>query len=545
MSTPRRRRSGALLAGGVLVASGLTLAGPSAPATAATSDPRSAALSARWLVGEIQADGLLHTTSEYAGERYEGPSYGGSIDAANALRAVGGHQATVARITDAIGASIAAYAAPTATDVYSGSAAKALALLVDEGRTPPTVRGGTDLLELVEGTVSTEPGLAGRLQDAYDPTSEWAADYANTIGQAFAARALTQTGSGLADEVTGYLLDQQCGAGFFRLYFAEKTAADQTCDGADPALPTDQAADTTALVALQLADLAGNDAEIAGALDRAEAWLLAQQRPDGSFADPQNGVNANTTGLAGWALDVLGADAAATRAATWLRARQLAGECEPGLAREAGAVAYDDAGISAARTYGLADPLDRTPWVGATVQALPALLAAPAPTAARSIAAPRGYVRAGSRQVLTVRGLAAGERACVTGAGRVAVLGSGAAAKVRVTVPGGTRNRTVRVSTADGSATTAVQALGRKRLQVALRVRAVRPGGRQVVTVRGLAPRESVRVALRGRVVAKGRATRAGTFRDATRVGARRGAVKVRVTGQFAHRSATTSFRVR
>ena len=131
---------------------------------------------------------------------------------------------------------------------------------------------------------------------------------------------------------------------------------------------------------LQLAGLAEED-EVADALDAAGQWLLAQQAEDGSFLDPENGANANTTGLAGWALLELGEDEAAARAADWLRDLQVVesdAETDAKLAGETGAIAYDEASLEQARQLGLTDPLDRSPWVVAGVQAFPLLAAAPA-----------------------------------------------------------------------------------------------------------------------------------------------------------------------
>ena len=75
------------------------------------------------------------------------------------------------------------------------------------------------------------------------------------------------------------------------------------------------------------------DPAVAAALDEATAWLGSQQGPDGSFG------NANSTGIAGWALGVSGNTAAATAAAGWVRAHQLAnaGACTTYAAQDDGA----------------------------------------------------------------------------------------------------------------------------------------------------------------------------------------------------------------
>src|SRR5690606_4954704 len=151
-------------------------------------------------------------------------------------------------------------------------------------------------------------------------------------------------------------LAQQCEEGFFRLDLSKPKAKDQSCDGAD--VDAEQAPDVTALVVLQLAPVAGDDVEVAEALDAAGAWLLDQQADDGSFSDPQNATIAHSAGLAGWARRVLGEDDAADRAADWLSTLQVT-DTDGELADETGAVAYANTALEEGRQYGITDPLDR------------------------------------------------------------------------------------------------------------------------------------------------------------------------------------------
>lgn len=370
---PHRRRLVAAVAAAVLVTGGATACGGSADddtTDAATpAGPGPVDLAAGWVVDNRNDDGLLEVTTSYEGKTSTSVDVGSSIDLVLGLDATGLHAKEVAETTDAVADNLETYVG-AGREVYAGPSAKALLLAVDQGRDPADF-GGLDLQARVEGTVAARGATAGRLQDR----SEYG-DYANSIGQAYAVAALTRLDSEQADEVTDFLLLQQCEAGFFRLAFSAAKAADQSCDADDSVAP-EQAPDTTALVALQLAVVDPKDEDVATALEDATAWLLAQQAEDGSFADPQNGTNANTTGLAGWALAELGEDGAAARAASWLRDLQVVDE-EGELAGETGAVAYDEASLADARTHGLDDPLDRSPWLVAGVQAFPALAAVPA-----------------------------------------------------------------------------------------------------------------------------------------------------------------------
>ncbi len=530
------RRSVAALASSAVALSVMAIATPSQAAQATATDPTPVSASASWLVGNLKND-LIETSSVWEGQTFSGPSYGTSIDLVLGLSAAGQQPAQAAATTDAIEASLGEYAG-SGGDIYAGSSAKAMTVALDQKR---DVRdfGGIDLQARVESTVLTQAPVRGRLQDV----SQWG-DYANSIGQAFAASALTRAGSSSADEVTDFLLDQQCAAGFFRLYFnSNMTAADQSCDGASPAESAKQGSDTTSLVAIQLAPLASGNPAIKAALDKAGAWLLAQQRSDGGFADPSNGVNANTTGLAGWALTELGHDAAATKAATWLRAHQVVNGCDGKLAREAGAVAYDDLGWSDGVTYGIADPLDRSQWIIAGVQALPALVAAPAASTSDAVSTPK-FAKAGTTVSFQVRGLAAGERACVFGAaGTQSLVGTGGTLTVKA--PRATAGkRTVNLRTATGTTAATSHVLGKKKLKVRT-AKSAKAGSKKRLVVRGLVAGERVTVKVRGTKVAAGKANAKGVFTKKVRVLRKRGAAKIVVTGQFATRKGQTKIRVR
>ena len=97
----------------------------------------------------------------------------------------------------------------------------------------PRAFGGVDLVTQLEGRVATAAPITGRIEDAYDPTDQFGGDFANVIGQAYAAQALAPGGSAKAGAATAFLLQQQCAKGYFRQYFtADKTRPDQSCQGA-------------------------------------------------------------------------------------------------------------------------------------------------------------------------------------------------------------------------------------------------------------------------------------------------------------------------
>ena len=218
----------------------------------------------------------------------------------------------------------------------------------------PTAFGGTDLVARLEGLTTDAGPSAGRIADQ----SEYG-DYANTIGQAFAASGLDAAGSTEAAAATTYLLDQQCSAGWFRLLFTtDATAADQSCDGGVASGASKADPDTTSLAVILLADQA-DDPTVAAALAKAEAWLLDQQHDDGSFGGGTSteAANSNSTGLAGWALGLRGHTAEAERAAVWVRGLQAAdtAPCTTALTGETGAIAYDAAAFETGRTEGITE----------------------------------------------------------------------------------------------------------------------------------------------------------------------------------------------
>ncbi len=534
-SHPSRSRRIALVASPAL-ALGLLAALPAAPSYAAD-DLIPAANGAAWLAGQL-SDGAL--VGEF------GPDYGLSIDAGLALSAVRAQAPAVASIKDALAASIDDYvtgeAFGDAGSLYAGAAAKA-AVFASVAGSDPAAFGGRDLVADVEGAVSTTTGTAGRLRD----TSTFG-DFANTIGQSFAVRALATASSPTAAPATGFLLDQQCDAGFFRLSFAAPDAADQTCDG-DPA--STASTDVTALALLNLDASGLSSADVTAAESDAVAWLVSTQGSDGSWGGdaPTTAPNANSTGLAAWALKEAGtpaATAAATRAAVYLRTLQADdfAPCTTGLSPDNGAIAYDPAALADARADGIDTATDQ--FRRATAQALPALLLAPAGSYSAKPTAAKGYVQAGSEQAVKATTLAPGQTVCFARGtdGTLVNANAKGTAVGTVTVPRGTKNRTYRVALTNGpTGSVELEALDKTTFTIDLKRTRVPAGKKVRLTVRGLAEGESVTLRYEGRAIQRALASK-GTYRTSFQVTRQRGIQRVQVIGEFGNRRATQKFRV-
>jgi hypothetical protein len=418
-----------------------------APATAAvgqSAGDRAVSAGATWLQDQL-TDGILHN------EEYDFDDLGLSADVAFALDAVGGHDAAVAGIADAVAEDVTSWYDSFGT-TYTGSAAKAIVLAQVAGRDANDF-GGSDLQAVVEDTVATGAPITGRVQNVGE--TDWQTgdptDSLNVISQSWAARGLAGQGSDQADEVMGFLLRQQCNAGFFRASFTpDKTAAGQDCD---PGTDTGEV-DTTALAVINILETPEASTAARGAAHLAASWLRSQQAADGSFSAGALGTNSNTTGLAGWALAVAGHDGAATKAAAWLRGVQVAdlAPCASVLSADNGAVAYMPADLTTARTAGSFSVPLRELARRATAQALPALAHVPAGGEV-SLAAPATAVEK-STVTVSVAGLGAGEPACVSLGGRATpVTGTGSVVPVTFTLPAGALAHTFRVTTLTGSAT--------------------------------------------------------------------------------------------
>jgi hypothetical protein len=332
-----------------------------------------------------------------------------------------------------VGGYVSGAAFGDAGSVYAGPAAKA-AVLAQAAGARATSFGGTNLIALLRGRVSTSGATAGRISDKSS-----FGDNANVLGQAFAARALTAARAPEAARVTTFLLAQQCSAGYFRTFFnSSKTSAAQSCDAGRGAGLSAPDADATSTAALSLWPQ-HRTPRVKSALARAKRWLLAHQHRDGSFGGGAStgGANANSTGLAGQALAVLGAPKAARRAAIWVRsvqAHEVRG-CADRLSRQNGAIAYDKATLRRGLAGGITTA-DRTSWIKASAQGLAVLALAPRAAGRLRLAATAH--RSGGTVRVVVRGAAPGDAVCVSGAGKHvrAVAGASGVARVLVKAAG-------------------------------------------------------------------------------------------------------------
>lgn len=525
------RRLCALVAVATLAFTGLTVAGSPAQA-AVTPDPRPLSIGATWLEGQL-TNGLLHYPDTGFGA-YD--DYGLSIDVGLSLAAIGGHDTAVTAVRNAIatavggGHYIAGDEFGDAGSTYAGAVAKSAVFAKVSGGNPASF-GGVNLITRLEAQVSSTAPNAGRISD----TSSFG-DFANTIGEAFAARALTDAGSAKAPSVTTFLLDQQCAAGFFRLSFSATAAADQSCDAAGGAPDTD----VTALASLQLAAIASPTQAVTDALAAAKSWLHGAQHADGSFGGGASteAPNTDSTGLAGWALGELGDTAAAAKAATWVRAHQAdePTACPSQLSGPpTGALGYDDAAVAAGRTDGITTAvLDQ--WRRATAPALPVLQWAPPATAQFDVSGPTDFVQAGAAVPFQVTGAAPGSTVCVSGVGapRSLVAPASGAFPVVVTMPDGTANRTIVASVGKGdSAGFVARVLGATTLSVTPARTKVHRGKRVRVVVTGLVPAEHVTIRLRGVVVRSGNADPDGRLVKRFRVGHKLGKARIVAQGEF------------
>lgn len=513
------------------------LVGTSTPASAADSGPSVAGAS--WLEAQL-TDGLIHN------DQYDTDDYGLSIDTALALAAVGGHDDTVSAIAAAVSDNLDAYttgdAFGDAGSHYAGAVAKALWLSEVIGDPD------ADLQQQLEALVSTEAPTEGRIADV----SSYG-DYANVLGQSYAAEGLAAAGSSSAEAVTDFLVDQQCDQGWFRLNFSDPGAADQTCDGDATSIP-----DTDATAIALMAMVSMHDDALVPAIDKAEAWLLSTQKPNGAWGGGKQTkpANANSTGLAGWALGELGGDdAAVARAAAWVRGHQLTNvaNCVYYADADLGAIGYDTNAVQAAGT----SPIDvekQDQFRRATAQALPVLQWAPEGAGDPNVLLAPDYVKAGSTVSVGVNGATPGEALCAM-LGEESVLGFANAdgeAHLPVVLLKKPGKSTVTVANADGPFGTAdIDALGKKKLHVSLKHR-VAAGKKQVVKVRGLAPGEMVSVTITWHSTdhsssgdgTGGQANGKGKFTASVKVPHQPGKAKVKVTGAFGNRKASKTFTV-
>ncbi|MCW2866253.1 MAG: hypothetical protein JWR20_441, partial [Marmoricola sp.] len=389
--------------------------------------------------------------------------------------------------------------------------------------------GTVDLRQRMEALTTDSGARRGRIVDVSTKNgTPDGQDYANTLGLAFAPRGLAEAGSAEAPAALGYLLQQQCPGGGFRLAFPAPSAA-QACTSKSAG-----AVDATSIAVAEIAQLPVTDATTR-AIYRARAWLRGQQRVDGSFDGGTGtpGSNSNTTGLAAVAL---GTGDAAEAASTWVARRQVPAGQTGALAADKGAIAYDDAAKNAAATNGIGSAAaDRDQWDRATAQAAGALLVVNPAHRALGLTGPSGYQRAGSTVTLDGSGLLAGRTAQLSGTGLSAYRTSTSSTwQQRVTLPAGTATRRYVLGEDTGlSAARSIKVLGTKKLAVAVSRYRVRRSHYVTATVSGLASGEKATISYRGSRVRSGAASTSGTFKATFRVGRSLGRKAVVGVGQF------------
>lgn len=485
---------------------------------------------ADWLSGQV-VDGVLYN------EQFDFVDWGLTLDTLLALDAVGGYNAKVADIADALADDLGSYIG-TGGESYAGSTAKALVAVQAADRNTADF-GGTDLVAATEARVDG----TGRLAD-----ESAFGNFANVFGQAFAVKGLHAAGSGEAASATAFLLQQQCADGGFRLDF---TATDTSCSG------DDAQTDSTAIAVDALLPQRGTQA-VDTALDEAEAWLSGQQDAStGAFAGGPGTETANTnsTAVAAVALEKLGEEQAAADAAAWIAQRQVTAysACGTELDGQLGAVGYDDAAIATAEDDGIeVETADQ--WRRATAPAITALQSyddpAPRPKATFTVTAPSGYVAAGAPVSLTASGLAPGERYCVYSVdGSIAKAGKADAngvATISATAPSpGVRpvyvygERDARQGEASLRVLTTT-----KRFVATTNVKTVKRNGRIRVSARGLAPSEPVRIGYGGTYIKTANARTDGTIDYTFGVGSSTGKKNVYVRGIVNTRQGIASFTI-
>lgn len=319
-------------------ASALAVVGSVSPVQAAPDDK-----AAGWVSRQL-TDGLIYN------EEYGFNDYGLSVDVGIALEELDKDRA-MRRVRTAMAGHVDSYTTGadfgSPGDIYAGATAK-LARFVQLSGGDSASFGGVDLIARLNQTVLSGGATDGRVADV------GASDYANLIGQTFALAALDEVGADRTGAVRSFLLQQQCPAGFFRLNFAGKGAANQACAGA-PAAKRKPDTDATALAVIALTDLERKPRSVRVSIRKAVRWLKRRQADNGGFGGgPTTGAaNSNSTGLAAWALGEAGACAPAKSAARWVRKRQVSGVKRGPLRTHNGAIAYNSAALKAARRNGI------------------------------------------------------------------------------------------------------------------------------------------------------------------------------------------------
>jgi hypothetical protein len=327
---------------------------PLLPATTATAAPAPAARADRaagWLAGELQNGRIRNLEFDFV-------DWGLTLDTYIGLAAADARPAAQRDIVRAVSRNARSYVTFDST-FYAGPVAKLLYVRRVHGL-PATVESERlDLRSRLSRMVRDARPQRGRISDAGP-----GADTSNTIGQSLGVLAFARSGRTPRTTV-GYLLRQQCRAGFFRLDMTSRSCRRDSS-------PADVDATAFGVQALLGARRDGVDVP-SRAIRRAGAWLARAQKPSGAFSGtgPTSGSNSNSTGVAAQALQAVNRTAAARDARRWVAGLQLLPNNTAGTParRDLGAVAYDRAALRSARRNGITQAT-RDQWRRSTPQAL-------------------------------------------------------------------------------------------------------------------------------------------------------------------------------
>lgn len=340
------RRTSTLVA--ALAATATLSTGLVAPAQAGPADS-----GISWTSRELGQDRLFTTT-------FDGTTYvdhGLTIDAGLAFADLGRGK-RVRQVRAALAPHMSDYASFGANAV-----AKGLVWAQTSGADPRNY-GSVDWVTTLEDKTSD----SGRISDGSGDT-----DYANTLGQSYALQGLWRAGSAERRAALGFLLEQQCRRGYFRLYFSPADAADQSCSGG--AGGREANVDATGIAVLALQTLPRRNAKARQAIADATRWLKRRQARDGSFGGGTgtSAANANSTGVAARALGASGQCRPAKRAARWVQGVQVRGKVRrTPYAGDKGAIAYDRRAYRVGKRRGITADT-RGQFQRATLQAVAAL----------------------------------------------------------------------------------------------------------------------------------------------------------------------------
>lgn len=278
-----------------------------------------------------------HFTASYTdskGKPATSPDYGLTLDGVIAMDSAGVGRQTAQRATAYVADHIGEYIG-TGKEKYAGATAKALLVSLLQALSPKGSLGGVDLTTRLESLESTSGPASGRFSDV----SQYG-DNSNTIGQSLALVSLKRAGRTLTPESTGYLDQQQCPGGGFRL-----AMADTRCTTAAQA---DTDATSYAVQGLLAEPRTGARAD---RIDQAIGYLKRQMDRSGGVpgGSPKGGLNANSTGLATMSLDSTGNKTSVAKGRSYLTSLRF-GCSFPVPLR--GAVALDRARLAKATSRG-------------------------------------------------------------------------------------------------------------------------------------------------------------------------------------------------